>query len=99
MLKLSKKLRTTETDAPELGTMVRAVRRKRGGEGVFCVMHSEATNGMMEIAPLSYAKFEAGKRDITVFGLAKSKKEALELVRQIVDDLAKKGQWDVSEYL
>ena len=89
MLKLERTIRTIPEESKELGAMVRAVRKSRGGDGVFCVMKSEATQGLMEIAPLLYARAEAQLRDIKVFGLARSKASALELVRQIVDDMAK----------
>ena len=92
MLKLERTIRTIPEESKELGAMVRAVRKSRGGDGVFCVMKSEATQGLMEIAPLLYARAEAQLRDIKVFGLARSKASALELVRQIVDDMAKEGK-------
>lgn len=99
MLKLSSKVRTIAEESGELGSMIRAVRRNKDSEGVYCVMHSDATEGLMEIAPLAYARLEARDRDITVFGLAKGKTNALELVRQIVDSMAKQGRFDVSDYL
>lgn len=99
MLKLSKKVRTIPEEADELGKMIRAVRSKRAGEQVFCVMRSEETPGMMEIVRLAFAKIEAEKHDVTVFGLAGSRENALELVREIVDEMAKQGRFDVSEFL
>ena len=52
MLTLQGNVRTIAEDADELGVMIRAVRRKKGGEGVYCVTRSELTQGLMEIIPL-----------------------------------------------
>ncbi|MBP5462884.1 MAG: hypothetical protein J6Y20_12290 [Lachnospiraceae bacterium] len=92
MLRLNRTIRTIPEESGELGAMVRAVRKSRGGDGVFCVMRSEATQGLMEIAPLLYARFEAKQHDIEVFGLARSKANAMELVRLLVDEMAKNGE-------
>ena len=47
MLTLQDNVRTIAEDADELGVMIRAVRRKKGGEGVYCVTRSELTQGLM----------------------------------------------------
>jgi len=99
MIKLSKNIRTIAEDADELGSMIRAVRRNKGGEGVFCVLRSDATEGLMEIVPLSFAVSEAARRELCVFGLAKGKTHAMELVRILVDEMAQRGSYEVSEYL
>ena len=95
MLRLNSTIRTSPEESGELGAMVRAVRKSRGGDGVYCVMRSEVTQGLMEIAPLLYARFEAKQHDIEVFGLARSKAHAMELVRLIVDEMAKNGELQV----
>ena len=92
MLRLSKQVRTIPEETGDLGVMIRAVRKSKGGEGLYCVMRSEATNGLMEIAPLIYARLEAKQHDIDVFGLAKTKSNAMELVRILVDEMAKSGK-------
>lgn len=97
MLKLEKTIHTIPEETQELGAMVRAVRRNKGDEGIFCVMRSEATQGLMEIAPLAYARIEAKQHDISVFGLAKGKAHAIELVRLIVDEMAKNGDFRTGE--
>ena len=91
MLTLQGNVRTIAEDADELGVMIRAVRRKKGGEGVYCVTRSKLTQGLMEIIPLAYARMEAKDHDVTVLGLAKGREHALELVRQMVDEMAKNG--------
>ncbi|MBP5491094.1 MAG: hypothetical protein J6Y10_10945 [Lachnospiraceae bacterium] len=93
MLKLEKSIRTIPEESGNLGAMIRSVRKSKGGDGVFCVVRSDATQGMMEIVPLLYARLEAKSRDIAVLGLAGSKKNALELVRQMVDEMAKRGEF------
>lgn len=95
MLRLNSTIRTIPEESGELGAMVRAVRKSRGGDGVYCVMRSKVTQGLMEIAPLLYARFEAKQHDIDVFGLARSKAHAMELVRLIVDEMAKNGELQV----
>ena len=99
MLKLSSRVKTIEEDADDLGTMIRAIRKNRGGEGVYLVTHSDATQGLMEITPLAYARIEAAKRDIDVLGVAKSRENALELVRCMVEEMAKSGNFTVSGLL
>ena len=93
MLKLAEKIQTIPDEAQELGAMIRAVRKSRGGDGVYCVMRSETTQGLMEITPLIYARMEAKQHDIEIIGLARSKTNALELVRQMVDEMAKTGKF------
>ena len=47
----------------------------------------------MEIVPLLYARLEAKTHDINVLGLAKNKTNAMELVRLLVDEMAKNGEF------
>ena len=49
MLKLSSRVKTIEEDADDLGTMIRAIRKNRGGEGVYLVTHSDATTSMSSV--------------------------------------------------
>ncbi len=93
MLKLAKKIQSIPDESQELGAMIRAVRKSRGGDGVYCVMRSEATQGLMEITPLIYARMEAKQHDIEVIGLARSKAHAMELVRLMVDEMARNGEF------
>ena len=93
MLKLDKNIRTIPEESQELGAMIRAVRKSKGDEGVFCVTRSETTQGLMEIVPLLYARLEAKTHDINVLGLAKNKTNAMELVRLLVDEMAKNGEF------
>ena len=94
MLKISKQVRTVEEQKEELGAMIRAVRNpKRAERSLYCIVHSETTDGIMEIEPLAalYAEMKAKSTDVLVIGIAKGKASALELVRQIVEDMAKTG--------
>lgn len=91
MLKIGRQVRTVDDQAADLGSMIRAIRRKKLGEGLYCVVYNGQAGEMMEVQPLAMLLADSKRCDYTVLGVAKGKPAALEVVRLLVEKMAQDG--------
>ena len=100
-MKWYKDLFLGETIAPDAKKIIKKIKNKKITPNVYVIAFASNTQNLMDIIPSSEL-LQKGypKEQLRVIGLANGKKEAVELVRRIVDEVYQAtGEVKVKEYL